>query len=71
MTVSSHPDGGDLSVSPFAEQSETLVDSEVVQLVVIIHQSGFDLLPSPQNQTQPIFTHHVELAVWRTRTRPR
>lgn len=40
---------------------------QVVQLVVIIHQRCFHLLPAPQNQEDPVSAHHVELIVWETR----
>lgn len=64
-TFSSSVDTED-PLSPFVEQSETLLDVQVVQLVVIIHQSGFNLLPAPQNQTHPVSPHHVELVIWET-----
>lgn len=54
-------------MSPLVEQSETLVDVEVVQLIVIVREGDLHLLSAPQNQTHPISRHHVELIIWETR----
>lgn len=57
------------SRSPFVEQPETLVQVEVVQLVVVIRQGGFHLLPAPQNQAHPVAPGDVQRVVWENVTK--
>lgn len=48
---------------PFIEQPETLVDVEMIELIVVINQGLVDLLPAPQNQQNLVFDHDVQLVV--------
>lgn len=50
-------------IQPFIEQPETLVDVQMIELVVVIDQGLVHLLPAPQDQQDLVFDHDVQLVV--------
>lgn len=52
-----------IQCKPFVEQPQTLVDVEMIELVVVIDQGLVHLLPAPQNQQDLVLDHDVQLVV--------